>query len=222
MKSAAVAVPNALLRQARELRGWSQKFVSEQIDAPAICYISRWERGHTIPSPFYREKLCTLFGKDARELGLLPNEEQPEVPSPSQKAAPLAQADVFSSSKVFLFKNPESFVSHSSHLVGRQKVIELLTQKLCTEPEKTIIALHGLPGVGKTSLARICIYNKQIQEQFHHGILWINLGPQPEKAKLLATCGVLLGHSTNELKRYASEEEQERGTIYTTNIRERF
>ncbi|GHO57942.1 NB-ARC domain-containing protein [Ktedonobacter robiniae] len=219
MKSAAVAIPNTLLRQARELRGWSQKFVSEQIDAPAICYISRWERGHTIPSPFYREKLCTLFGKDARELGLLPNKEQSEMPSPSQKAAPLAQADVFSPSKVFLFKSPESFVSHSSHLVGRQKVIELLTQKLCTEPEKTIIALHGLPGVGKTSLARICIYNKQIQEQFHHGILWINLGPQPEKAKLLATCGALLGLSTNELRRYASEEEQVKAITHILHAR---
>jgi transcriptional regulator with XRE-family HTH domain len=207
MKSATVAVPNTLLRQARELRGWSQKFVCEQIDAPALCYISRWERGYTTPSPFYREKLCKLFGKDARELGLLPNEEQPETPAFTQRSSPPVQAHVFSSSKVFLFNNTESFTSHTSHLIGRQEVIGLLTQKLCIEQEKTIIALHGLPGAGKTSLARTCIYNRKIQEQFHHGILWINLGPRPEIARLLTACGVLLGLSPDEMEHYASEDE---------------
>lgn len=219
MKSATVAVPNTLLRQARELRGWSQKKVSEQIDAPAICYVSRWERGHTIPSPFYREKLCKLFGKDARELGFLPNEEPSETPALPQKSSPPAQAHVFSTSKVFLFSNTESFTTHTSHLIGRQEEIGLLTQKLCAGQEKTITALHGLPGVGKTSLARTCIYNRKIQEQFHHGMLWINLGPRPETARLLAACGVLLGLSTDELGHDASEDEQVKAITHVLHLR---
>src|SRR5579862_2419849 len=70
MKKAKQAVPNQLLKEARELRGWSQKFVAEQIGADHY-YLSRWERGTATPSPYYRQKLCVLFGKNAKELGLL-------------------------------------------------------------------------------------------------------------------------------------------------------
>ncbi|MFL5625265.1 MAG: helix-turn-helix domain-containing protein [Ktedonobacteraceae bacterium] len=74
MKKATQAIPNHLLRQERELRGWSQKYVAEQIDA-ADYYISRWECGSASPSPHYRRKLCALFGKNAKELGLLQDEQ---------------------------------------------------------------------------------------------------------------------------------------------------
>ena len=37
--------PNNALRRERELRGWSQGYVAEQIGAPSSSYISRWERG---------------------------------------------------------------------------------------------------------------------------------------------------------------------------------
>src|SRR5690349_19422894 len=85
MKKAAQARPNQLLRGERELRGWSQKYVAEQIGADHY-YLSRWERGTAFPSPYYRRKLCALFGKNAGELGLLPEErveaaEGPEAPA---------------------------------------------------------------------------------------------------------------------------------------------
>ncbi|WP_052888465.1 helix-turn-helix domain-containing protein [Thermogemmatispora carboxidivorans] len=62
--------PNRRLRQARELRGWSQAKVAEQIGTDATT-VSRWERGLFSPTPYFREKLCQLFGKNAEELGLL-------------------------------------------------------------------------------------------------------------------------------------------------------
>lgn len=71
MKLAEQATPNHTLRRARELQGWSQSYVADAIEAPAPSYISRWERGLASPSPFYREKLCRLFEKNAAELGLL-------------------------------------------------------------------------------------------------------------------------------------------------------
>src|ERR1051326_6920193 len=83
MKKARQAVPNQLLKDARELRGWSQKYVADQIGADHY-YLSRWERGTASPSPYYRQKLCALFGKDARELGLLPG--QPEVQTPPESS----------------------------------------------------------------------------------------------------------------------------------------
>ncbi len=62
--------PNVLLRHERQLRGWSQAHLAEQIDVPDY-YISRWERGEVLPSPYYQQKLCEVFGKTAEELGML-------------------------------------------------------------------------------------------------------------------------------------------------------
>ncbi len=63
-------IPNLKLKYERELRGWSQAKVAEEIGAQTSV-INRWENGHVFPSPYYREKLCTLFEKDAQELGLI-------------------------------------------------------------------------------------------------------------------------------------------------------
>src|SRR5215472_7343726 len=71
--------PNPRLKREREQRGWSQARVAEQIGTDAIN-VSRWERGFSSPTPFYREKLCLLFGKTAQELGFL-LEETPKQSS---------------------------------------------------------------------------------------------------------------------------------------------
>ncbi len=63
-------VPNRLLKQARELRGWSQAKVAKEIGTDATT-VSRWERGLFFPTPYFRERLCVLFSKNTEELGLL-------------------------------------------------------------------------------------------------------------------------------------------------------
>src|SRR6266567_2574435 len=65
--------PNRSLRYYRENQGWSQQKLAELVDTSEDM-ISRWERGVTKTSPYYREKLCTLFGKTAKELGFLEQE----------------------------------------------------------------------------------------------------------------------------------------------------
>src|SRR6202022_1592103 len=72
MKKTSVAKPNLRLKEERELRGWSQKHVADEIGADRY-YLSRWEHGTASPSPYYRQKLCALFEKNARELGLIPH-----------------------------------------------------------------------------------------------------------------------------------------------------
>src|SRR5579883_2943169 len=69
--------PNRRLKQERELRGWSQAKVAEQIGTDATT-VSRWERGLFSPTPYFRERLCTLFNKNAAELGLLDIEYEPD------------------------------------------------------------------------------------------------------------------------------------------------
>src|SRR5579862_8956353 len=78
VKKAAQATPNRLLRAARTERGWTQQQVADRIEAPHALYITRWEKGTAFPSPYYLERLCQLFGKSVRELGLsqLPDERE--------------------------------------------------------------------------------------------------------------------------------------------------
>ena len=61
---------NPNLKYEREQRGWSQARVAEQIGTDPGT-ISRWERGFSSPSPYFRERLGQLYGKTAEELGLL-------------------------------------------------------------------------------------------------------------------------------------------------------
>ncbi len=70
-------LPNRRLKQARELRGWSQAKVAEEIGTDATT-VSRWERGLFSPTPYFRERLCKLFGKNAEELGLLEPAYRPQ------------------------------------------------------------------------------------------------------------------------------------------------
>jgi transcriptional regulator with XRE-family HTH domain len=62
-------VPNERLRRARSLKGWSQAEVAEQVGT-SFEMVSRWERGVTVPSPYYRERLCAVLGQTPEELGL--------------------------------------------------------------------------------------------------------------------------------------------------------
>jgi len=77
--------PNYRLKRAREQHGWSQARVAEQIGTDA-GNVSRWERGYSSPSPYYREKLSILFGKEVHELGLL-GDDDPVSPQPCSTPA---------------------------------------------------------------------------------------------------------------------------------------
>src|SRR5579864_1503685 len=71
-------IPNERLRRARDLKGWTQSDVAEALGTDSET-ISRWERGITVPSSYYRLKLCTVLGKTAEELGLRAERDGPLV-----------------------------------------------------------------------------------------------------------------------------------------------
>src|SRR5215472_14945607 len=62
-------VPNDRLRRARSLKGWSQAELAAKVGS-SFEMISRWERGITVPSPYYRERLCAALSKTPEQLGL--------------------------------------------------------------------------------------------------------------------------------------------------------
>jgi transcriptional regulator with XRE-family HTH domain len=68
---------NERLRCARLLRGWSQQRVADQLNQLLGTaradreLVYRWEAGKRTPSPFYRERLCQVFGMTVEQLGLV-------------------------------------------------------------------------------------------------------------------------------------------------------
>ncbi len=90
MKSSEEFVPNERLRRARSLKGWSQADLAEQVGT-SFEIVSRWERGVTITSPYYRERLCAVLGQSAADLGLVRNHPDTFTP-PSTPVVLLASS----------------------------------------------------------------------------------------------------------------------------------
>jgi transcriptional regulator with XRE-family HTH domain len=75
------------LRRERINRSFSQEEVAEKIGSTATN-VSRWELGYTAPTPYFRRKLCELFGKSPQEL--FP-QELPPSPPPTRQQPPSEQ-----------------------------------------------------------------------------------------------------------------------------------
>lgn len=69
--------PNLRMKRARESRGWAQADLAERIGAQTNL-VTRWERGYAFPSPYYRQKICEVFGEPAENLGLIKEEKKEE------------------------------------------------------------------------------------------------------------------------------------------------
>ncbi|MEO7020474.1 MAG: tetratricopeptide repeat protein [Ktedonobacteraceae bacterium] len=174
--------PNQRLKRERELRGWSQARVAEAIGTTTLT-VGRWERGEAMPYPSFREKLCVLFGKDVEALGLLTAAQQEDVPAHTVPALPMRDPAI------------PCLPLRNARLIGREDLLLSLKKRLCEEARPTMAALHGLPGVGKTSLALHLASDSVVQACFPDGILWVGLGPTPDSIELLSRWGTLLGIS---------------------------
>jgi transcriptional regulator with XRE-family HTH domain len=186
MKKAHAPTPNQRLKTERELRGWSQKYVAEQLGADHY-YLSRWERGTASPSPYYRQKLCVLFGKNAQELGLLAEESAESAEEVEEQSVPQALLERIHDPAI-----PPRSVG-AAGLIGRDEMFSRLKERLCGGKNVGLTAVNGLPGVGKTTLAVTLAHDDDVLEYFHDGILWAGLGLHPNVPALLSRWGTLLG-----------------------------
>jgi len=140
-KKAAQAIPNYLLRAARQERGWTQKDVADRIGAPLDLNVTRWERGTAKPSAYYVQKLCELFGKSPSELGLLPSRQETN----SQRELKAEREQPWN---VPFGRNP--------FFTGRGQLLERLHAQLFHDQRAALTqaaALSGLGGIGKTQVA---------------------------------------------------------------------
>lgn len=202
MKKVLKGNPNQQLKAERELRGWSQKYVADQIGADHY-YLSRWEHGTSAPSPYYRRKLCLLFEKNAKELGLLRDEsdEKQETTEEQNAAAPTPTPGA----RIFDPAIPLPFAG-GYRLIGRNDILHQLKQRLFGSKNVVLTALNGIPGVGKTSLALALTQDDEVREYFRDGMLWAGLGPQPNVLSLLSRWGMLLGIASAEIAKLSSAE----------------
>jgi transcriptional regulator with XRE-family HTH domain len=202
--------PNERLRQERQRRGWSRQYVAEQIGVADPKTIGRWERGVAFPSTYFLQRLCSLFGMLAQDLGLFPGEHDDALQTVAVQHV-FHRAAIFSVTTSPLFDPaiPQMLVD-TDGLVGRDELLEHLKQYLCAGKRLNASALHGLPGVGKTALARELIYDNDIQKHFCDGFLWVSLGQRPNLPGLLGRWGSLLGIPATEMALLKGEEERAR------------
>lgn len=158
------------LRHYRMQRNWTQSQLAHKLGTTFVN-ISRWERGETTPSLYFRQKLCELFQSTPQELGFLPDEEKPEEEFIS--ASPSPQPEMPASPVLPVPYALEQVVP----LVGREALLSQFVSQLCSG--KGVFALTGLPGVGKTSFAFALASHPEVRQHFADGILWASLGQEP-------------------------------------------
>jgi len=178
MKKATDAKPNLLLVGARKQHHWTQEYVASQLDTTANL-VSRWERGILFPQPRYRRKLCELYEKSERELGLTIADRK---------------TGFRETKKSFLDPMIPALPAGIDRLIGRENELSRLKQQIlqATDNVGGVSALYGTPGVGKSALALALAHDSAIREQFSDGILWGGVGPQPNILSLLSRWGTLV------------------------------
>lgn len=159
-KRASASSPNERLQRERMLRGWTQADVAGFIGTDGYT-VNRWERGRTHPRPYFCQKLCELFDKNAADLGLLPASSTThdlDSPSPDSYPSPV------------LWSVPHR---HNPYFVGREALLHTLHAQLTSLPSGVhtqVSALCGLGGIGKTQVALEYAYR---YAQHYQALFWI-------------------------------------------------
>jgi tetratricopeptide (TPR) repeat protein/transcriptional regulator with XRE-family HTH domain len=203
--------PRLRLTEARNDCRMSQQQVADRIGTTHVN-ISRWERGITKPNPYFRRKLCKLFGKTEEELDLitliLSNQStdpiHPSTPPSSHDTNYLLTNSAHSAVTTEPLPSPALYdptipLQPAIRLVGREGDLAKIKRRLRSGGNVALTALNGLPGVGKTALSVTLAHDPEILEHFRDGILWAGLGPTPNIDGLLSRWGSLLGISATEM-----------------------
>jgi DNA-binding SARP family transcriptional activator/Tfp pilus assembly protein PilF len=103
-------------------------------------------------------------------------------------------------------------------LVGREELLKELKRRLL-EDENVLIALQGLPGVGKTALVIELAHDPEVRAHFCDGMLWAGLGRQPDVLALLGTWVAAMQVPAEEIARRTSPTERAWGVHAAIGLR---
>ena len=209
--------PRLRLTEARLNRGLSQQDVAENIQTTHVN-VSRWERGITKPSPYFRRKLSKLFGKSEEELDLIPTAPPPTPAAANEENGTGEAAGRENASNGAVAESlpvntdlppiydPAIPLGAQNPLIGREHELTQIKQRLQGGGSVALTALNGLPGVGKTALSIALAHDPELRQHFKDGILWAGLGPKPNMPGLLSRWGTLLGISANQMASLSNNE----------------
>ncbi len=162
LKKAHEASVNEKLIQARLERDWSQGYVAAQIGTTLVS-VSRWERGITLPGPYYRKQLCGLYGKSEAELGIA----EEAISSNIEQLQQVSHEQVQQSQN--LWNMP---YKRSPFFTGREGVLQDLRTKFSAANASVVmLAISGLGGIGKTLTAIEYAYRFRSS---YRAVLWVN------------------------------------------------
>jgi hypothetical protein len=104
------------------------------------------------------------------------------------------------------------YPSLSEGLVGRDELLAELQAKLCVSTPVRL-ALAGMPGAGKTSVALTLAYDAQIREHFSGGVLMASLGQTPDLINVTRRWGSDLGLQITPQSTFEEQLQQITGLI---------
>jgi transcriptional regulator with XRE-family HTH domain len=131
--------PRQRLVDERIRRRWTQLEVADRLGTTP-GNVSRWERGITSPGPYFRSKLCELFGSSAQELGLTWDESD-DVLSHHTQASVLAAS----------FQRNVSPRSNPS-FTGHEDLLALLHTLIRPDSTTPLSSLSANSGLGELNL----------------------------------------------------------------------
>jgi hypothetical protein len=153
-------------RQHLDLRGWRKRRRPHGLWEPLKSLVGSFRSSSALPDdPKLVALLEKLVGDVSDQLlvrAVISGSRRPGVPF---QAPPL----------------PGSFVA-------RPEDLERLREGLLAEDSSVLVisAVHGLPGVGKSTLAAALAADRQVEDRFADGVLWVTLGQQPDVLSLLS------------------------------------
>lgn len=213
------------LRVEREQRNWSRARLARELGTSEYI-IAQWEDGLSQPSPLFRQALAVLFERpdplatdlaalrtEQHELAFLLLPSSPMTQTVQTRTHPYSKrtsSDISVQDKLYDPVIPGPFPG-SHHLIGRARLLRQLKQHLLTYRN---LALHGLPGVGKTALAVALAHDMDIRNLFTDGVLWADLGIHSRPSGVFRRWSSLIGVAPPE------EDTRDRYTVQIQTLKE--
>jgi tetratricopeptide (TPR) repeat protein len=164
-----------------------------------VKIVSRWECGDSKPLPYYRAKLCKLFGANTKELGFVEPEELCETDIVFPLFSPLEEQKGNEDGRRTALAAPLFWnIPHQRNpfFTGREALLQNLHEMLTMDsaialayPQRPPQAISGLGGIGKTQTAVEYAYRYQ---QEYETVLWVKADTHENLLVDFMTIAVLL------------------------------
>ena len=162
--------PRTHLADARKRQGWSQRDLADLLGTTQVN-VSRWERGLTTPTLYFRRKLIEVLKQSASDLELLPqecDEDEQQLLTQVPQQEPITRTLPHSAS------HPWNIPYHRNlFFTGREEILARLHHTFHVNTARASVqvqALSGLGGVGKTQIAIEYAYRFH---QDYTAVLWL-------------------------------------------------